>query len=102
MTTPAFAFVGPDHQVVGATSGGRVVVRVWDTGVLLALHDAATGPIRVTATGPFAGGAGLEDPVSAYWAARAVVPDWRFIGEAPPLPEVPPWDPGVVYASPAA
>lgn len=101
MSGLTFAFVGPDHQVVAA-SGGRVTVRVWDVHRLLALHDSATDAVRVTATGPFVGGGGLEDPVSAYFAALAVVPGWSFTGEVPEVPEVPPTPPGIVCAPPAA
>ena len=94
-----YRFSGPDGQVVAA-SGGHVFVRVWDTGVLLALYDAADDAVPVTATGPWTGGEGLEDPTSAYYAARAVVPSWTFTGDVPEVPEIPPVDPGVVYAPP--
>lgn len=97
MPALTFTFTGPDGQVVAA-SGGHVFVRVWDTGVLLALHDAADDAVRVTATGPWTGGEGLEDPTSAYYAARAVVPMWTFSGDTPEVPEIPPWDPHVVYS----
>ena len=92
-----FAFTGPDGQTVAAVDG-HVFVRVWDSVTLLALYDAADDPVRVTVTGPFTGGQGLDDAVSAYHAALAVVPEWRFTGEAPEVPEIPPWDPGVVYS----
>lgn len=80
---------------------GRVVVWVWDVATLAALQDAAMDPVRVTATGPFSGGKGLEDPTSAYYAALAVLMGWSFAGEVPVVPEIPPWDPRVVYAPPA-
>lgn len=101
MVHPTFTFSGPDGQVVAA-SGGHVFVRVWDAATLVALHDAADDPVPVTATGPWTGGEGLEDPTSAYWAARAVVPGWTFTGDVPEVPEVPPVDPSVVYSPPAA
>lgn len=96
MVHPSFTFSGPDDQVVAA-SGGVVTVRVWDAATLVALQDAADDAVRVTATGPFTGGEGLEDPTSAYYAARAVVPGWTFTGDVPEVPEVPPLDPHVVY-----
>lgn len=96
-----YSFTGPDGQTIAAVDG-RVVVRVWDAATLVALYDAATDPVRVTATGPFTGGQGLEDPASAYHAALAVVPGWTFSGDTPEVPEIPPWDAGVVYAPPAA
>jgi hypothetical protein len=96
-----YRFTGPDGQTVRAVDG-RVVVRVRDTATLLALYDAADESVRVTPTGPFTGGEGLEDAASAYWAARAVVPGWIFTGQAPELPRIPPVDPMVVYAPPAA
>ncbi|MEW1935999.1 hypothetical protein AB0331_01345 [Dietzia maris] len=98
--TLTYRFTGPDGQTVAA-SGGHVFVRVWDSATLVALYDAADDPVRVTVTGPFTGGRGLEDPTSAFYAARAVVPEWTFSGEAPEVPEVPPFDPHVVYAPPA-
>lgn len=99
--TLTFAFTGPDGQTVRAVDG-VVTVRVWNVAALLSLHDAAMDPVRVTATGPFTGGQGLEDPTSAYYAALAVVAGWRFTGQAPEVPEIPPVDPGVVYSPPAA
>lgn len=101
MPAPTYRFTGPDGQTVAAVDG-VVTVRVWDVATLVALHDAADRPVPVTATGPFTGGEGLEDPTSAYYAARVVVPGWRFAGQAPEVPKIPPWDPGVVYAPPAA
>lgn len=95
--TLTYRFTGPDGQTVAA-SGGHVFVRVWDAATLVALYDAADDPVRVTVTGPFTGGRGLEDPTSAFYAARAVVPEWRFTGQVPEVPEIPPWDPGVVYS----
>ena len=95
--TLTYRFTGPDGQTV-ASVDGRVVVRVWDAATLVALQDAAMDPVRVTVTGPFTGGEGLADPTSAYYAARAVVPEWRFIGQAPEWPEIPPVDPWVVYS----
>ncbi|AVM65390.1 hypothetical protein C3V38_14445 [Dietzia sp. oral taxon 368] len=100
MTGLTYTFTGPDHQVVAAVDG-VVTVRVWDTATLVALYDAADTAVPVTATGPWTGGEGLEDPTSAYYAARAVVPTWTFTGDVPEVPEVPPWDPHVVYAPPA-
>ena len=99
MTGLTYTFTGPDHQVVAAVDG-VVTVRVWDVATLVALHDAADDPVRVTATGPFTGGEGLEDPVSAFYAARAVVPVWTHTGDTPEVPEIPPVDPGVVYSPP--
>lgn len=93
----SYRFTGPDGQTVAA-SGGHVVVRVWDVATLVALQDAADDPVPVTVTGPWTGGEGLEDPTSAYYAARAVVPEWTFTGDTPEVPEIPPWDPGVVYS----
>lgn len=95
--TLTYRFTGPDHQVVAA-SGGHVFVRVWDVATLVALYDAADDPVRVTVTGPWTGGEGLEDPTSAYYAARAVLPGWTFTGDTPEVPEIPPWDPHVVYS----
>ncbi|MCT1639745.1 hypothetical protein [Dietzia cinnamea] len=100
MTGLTYTFTGPDHQVVAAVDG-VVTVRVWDVATLVALYDAADDPVPVTATGPWTGGEGLEDPTSAYHAARAVVPEWTFSGEAPEVPEIPAWRPDVVYAPPA-
>ncbi|MGX1598529.1 hypothetical protein ACWIDS_15880 [Dietzia maris] len=91
-----FSFTGPDGQTVAAVDG-RVVVRVWDVATLVALQDAADDPVPVTVTGPWTGGEGLEDPVSAYYSARAVLPEWTFSGDTPEAPEIPPWDPLVVY-----
>lgn len=102
MSTLTYAFTGPDGQTVAA-SGGRVVVRVWDVAILVALYDAADDPVRVTVTGPFVGGEGLEDPASAYYAARATLPEaWEFSGGVPPWPEIGPTPPGIVCAPPAA
>ncbi|MBB1020021.1 hypothetical protein G6030_01675 [Dietzia sp. E1] len=97
MSPLTYSFTGRDGQTVAAVDG-VVTVRVWDVAVLVALQDAALDPVRVTATGPFTGGQGLEDPTSAYYAARAVVPMWTFSGDTPEVPEIPPWDPGVVYS----
>lgn len=63
MSPLTFRFTGPDHQVVAAVDG-RVVVSVWDAATLVALQDAAMDPVRVTVTGPFTGGEGLENPTS--------------------------------------
>ncbi|GAA1052392.1 hypothetical protein [Dietzia natronolimnaea] len=95
----SYRFTGPDHQVVAA-SGGHVFVRVWDAATLVALQDAALDPVRVTVTGPWTGGEGLEDATSAYYAALAVVPGWSFTGDVPVVPEIPPWSPDVVYSPP--
>lgn len=100
MTGLTFTFTGPDGQHVAAV-GGVVVVEVRDPWTLFLLEDAAAVPFRVTVTGPFTGGHGLEDPTSAFYAAREIVPGWAFTGEAPPVPEVPPVDPGVVYTPPS-
>lgn len=101
MSPLTYQFTGPDDQVVAAVDG-VVTVRVWDVATLVALQDAALDPVRVTATGPFTGGEGIEDPTSAYYTARAAVPEWTFSGDTPEVPEIPPVDPGVVYAPPAA
>ena len=98
MSPLTYSFTGPDGQVVAASGGRVVTVRVWDVATLVALYDAADDPVRVTVTGPFTGGRGLEDPTSAYYAARAVVPAWTFSGDTPEVPEIPPWDPHVVYS----
>ncbi|OAH41639.1 hypothetical protein AYJ66_06505 [Dietzia cinnamea] len=100
MSALTFTFHGPDGQTVAAVDG-VVTVRVWTVATLVALHDAADDAVRVTATGPFTGGRGLEDATSAYYAARAVVPTWTFTGDVPEVPQVPPVDPTVVYAPPA-
>lgn len=100
MVHPVFTFTGPDDQVVAA-GGGHVFVRVWDVATLEALYEAADTAVPVTATGPWTGGEGLEDPTSAFYAARAVVPTWTFTGDVPEVPAVPPFDPHVVYAPPA-
>lgn len=97
MTGLTFTFSGPDGQTVVAVDG-VVTVRVWDAATLLALYAAADDPVRVTVTGPFTGGRGLEDPTSAYYAARAVLPEWTFTGDTPEVPEIPPWRPDVVYS----
>lgn len=72
------------------------------TATLVALPDVAVDLARVTVTGPFTGGEGLEDPTFASYAARAVLPEWTISGDPPPVPEIPPVDPGVVCAPPAA
>lgn len=67
----------------------------------VALQDIAVNPARVTVTGPFTGGERLEDPTFAFYAARNGAPRVD-IRDSPPVPEIPPVDPGVVCAPPAA
>lgn len=44
-----------------------------------------------------AGGKGMDDPASAFWAVRFTLPTWAVTGDTPEVPDLPAGDPTVVY-----
>ncbi|KAA0917010.1 hypothetical protein [Dietzia sp. ANT_WB102] len=103
MTGLTFTFTGPDGQTIGAVDG-RVFV---DAGSLVEslilradLADDADRRWPVTPTGPWwLGGEGIQDAASVFWAVKHTLPrwEWTHTGDTPPVPDIGPTDPWVVY-----